>query len=223
MQIYQASIPYSNRILLDNIDGGRVLDVGGAEYVGRANAIAEKALAVVLLDVKPPSAEVSDKVKVYLARIEQAPASLGRFRHIVLSNVLEHLDSPVLAINRCVQLLEPAGTIHVLTPNCESLNRRIGVLIDEMKSIREIPEKEKLIGHLHTFTVSDMRNLLQEAGLLIRECRGVFLKPLPTPEMIKWPKARLEAYFEIASQIPPDLCHEVYFRAENQGKILSHA
>ena len=136
------------------------------------------------------------------------------FDHILMSNVLEHLDDPLSALKKATELLSKNGNLHILTPNCESLNRRIGVLMGAMDHIRVIPPNEVAIGHVQTFTVADMRDLLHRSGFTIRECRGVLLKPVPTPEMIQWSEERIKAFFEIASEVPAELCHEVYFRAK---------
>lgn len=214
MQMYSKSIPFSNKILQENISGGRILDIGGAHYPGRINLLSESADEAFLLDPEFPSQEMAPKVQYIGSKIEDAPSQYhGTFDNIIASNVLEHLEDPELAIKAIRKLLKPQGRLHILTPNCESLNRRIGVLMGAMDHIRVIPPNEVAIGHLQTFTVADMRSLLQANSFEIRTCRGVLLKPVPTPEMIQWPEERIKAYFEIAAEVPPELCHEVYFHA----------
>ena len=43
--------------------------------------------------------------------------SPGEFDAIVLADVLEHLDDPVDAIDRCARLLRPSGVLCVVTPD----------------------------------------------------------------------------------------------------------
>ena len=43
--------------------------------------------------------------------------SPGEFDAIVLADVLEHLDDPVDAIDRCARLLRPRGVLCVVTPD----------------------------------------------------------------------------------------------------------
>ena len=213
--MYAKSLPYSNRMLRVRMTGGgRLLDVGGAENPQRANAMADIFSEVILADLKPPWAPVKANVRFLECSIECiSPAGAGLFDHILLSNVLEHVRNPLEALRSVAGVLRPSGTIHILSPNCESLNRRIGVQMGILKSIREITPKEKAIGHLHMFTVPDVKAMVSNAGLALHECVGVFLKPVPTPEMIQWPEARIRAFFEIAPQVQSELCHEVYFRA----------
>ncbi|NQZ57774.1 MAG: class I SAM-dependent methyltransferase [Lentisphaeraceae bacterium] len=216
MQIYNISIAYSNRILKENISGGRVLDVGGAAGTPlRANFLAEFADEVVIVDPASPRQVMNNSVSHVAVLVEDLDVNeCGLFDHIVLSNVLEHMHQPQPALDTVAKLLKPCGSIHILTPNCESLNRRIGVHMGAMEHIRVIPPNEVAIGHVQTFTVSDMRNLIQQAGLKVRACQGVLLKPVPTPEMIEWPEERIKAFFDIAQEVPVELCHEVYFQAQ---------
>jgi 2-polyprenyl-3-methyl-5-hydroxy-6-metoxy-1,4-benzoquinol methylase len=214
MEIYQKSIVFSNKLLCRKISSGKVLDIGGAEYTGRANAVSINAESVTILDITHPRQNLAPKVTFKQKSVENLSPEDGLFDHIILSNVLEHLNDPLNALKKASTVLKKSGYIHILSPNCESLNRRIGVIMKELSSIREIPEKEKAIGHIQTFTVNDLRKLFKDAGLSELECRGIFLKPVPTPEMIKWPEERINAFFEIASQVPAELCHEVYFQLQ---------
>lgn len=214
MQIYEKSVHFSNALLKRKMIGGRVLDVGGAEYALRANEISENVDEVVILDIKPPELGLAGKVAFFELPVEKlTPDTLGYFDHILMSNVLEHLENPWEVVKKCAAVLSEKGNIHILSPNCESLNRRIGVIMGLLKSLREIPEKEVRIGHVHALSVQDIKDMLEQVALELAEVLGVFLKPVPTPEMITWPEERIRAFFEIAPQVPPELCHEVYFRA----------
>ncbi|MBI3986308.1 MAG: class I SAM-dependent methyltransferase [Lentisphaerae bacterium] len=213
MQMYLKSIAFSDRIVREHVRGGRLLDVGGGGQPRRSKELAEIADEVVVLDISPPVSPLAPGIRFLQLPVERLAPEHGPFDHVLLSNVLEHVEDPLRALRSVVGVLASAGRVHILSPNCESLNRRIGVLMGVLKSIREIPAGEIPMGHRQTFTVGDMRELIRQAGLELRECRGVFLKPVPTGEMIAWPEERIRAFFEIAAQVPPDLCHEVYFMA----------
>ena len=49
--------------------------------------------------------------------------SPGEFDAIVLADVLEHLDDPVAAIDRCARLLRPGGVLCIVTPDPSSVDR----------------------------------------------------------------------------------------------------
>ncbi len=215
MQMYNKSVPYSNRMLRARMGGGgRLLDVGGAANPARANALADLFSEVVILDRTRPRLSLRPNVHFLQCRVEDMDPEAGCFEHILMSNVLEHVADPPAALRIAASVLASSGSLHILSPNCESLNRRIGVRLGVLKHIREITSREKAMGHLHAITVAEVKAMISGAGLLLRECEGVFLKPLPTPEMILWPAPRIKAFFDVAAEVPPELCHEVYFRAE---------
>lgn len=214
MQIYNKSLPYSNAMLCARMaDGGRLLDVGGAANPGRANALAHLFSEVIIADPEQPRRPLQPNIRHLECLAEDIGPETGCFDHILMSNVLEHFSEPIQALLAVARALKPSGSIHILSPNCESLNRRIGVGMGILKNTREITPSEIKMGHLHAMTVPDVKKIIAEAGLVLHECIGVFLKPVPTPEMILWPEERIRAFFEIAPEIEPELCHEVYFRA----------
>jgi len=214
MQIYLKSIPYSMKLLTDSIKSGRVLDVGGAELPARANTISNTVEEVILLDVQKPIHPINENVTFLQAAVETLnPEKHGLFDHVILSNVLEHLDKPLTGFMAAASVLNNGGSVHILSPNCDSLNRRIGFLMGKLPAMRYIPEKEIAMGHKHALNVEDIISMIKTANLQLQECRGVFLKPVPTPEMIAWSEDRIKAFFDVATDIPPELCHEVYFKA----------
>lgn len=220
MRIYSLSTSYTNRLLLEKIKGGKILDVGGAYCPQRIEFLAANLpdAEFAMLDIADPIRPIDKKISFFKMPLEEAtPGKTGLFDHIILSNVLEHLDSPDIALKICASLLEKNGMIHILSPNCESLNRRIGLIMGKLSSIREIPEKEKEIGHKHAMSVQDIIDYIKDAGLVLEEHFGTLLKPVPTPEMIEWPPERIDAFFKIAPSVQPDLCHEVYFRARPEA------
>jgi len=48
-----------------------------------------------------------------------------RYDAIVLADVIEHLDDPVAAIDRCVELLAPGGSLLIVTPDPSSRTARL--------------------------------------------------------------------------------------------------
>lgn len=214
MEFYQKTLEYSNRMIASRLKkDGRLLDVGSAECPQRTAFLAGFCREAVMLDVQKPYFMPEGNLSFLMLPAEDAsPEKTGFFDDIILSNVLEHLDVPVKALQSMKTLMAPGASIHILSPNCESLNRRMGVQMGILKDIREIPEKEVSIGHKHAMSVADIEEMAAESGLKVLEKIGIVLKPLPTPEMLKWPEERLKALFELSPTLPPELCHEVYFR-----------
>jgi 2-polyprenyl-3-methyl-5-hydroxy-6-metoxy-1,4-benzoquinol methylase len=81
----------------------------------------------------------------------------GAFDVVVLADVLEHLDDPVGAIDRCAGLLRPGGVLCVVTPDPSSLTARVA--------------GARWWGYLPAHTVllprRTLRELLSAAGLVI--------------------------------------------------------
>ena len=50
---------------------------------------------------------------------------LDGFDVVVLADVIEHLDDPVAAVDRCAGLLRPGGVLCVVTPDPSSVTARI--------------------------------------------------------------------------------------------------
>jgi SAM-dependent methyltransferase len=118
------------RRVLDTIGrsapSGRLLDVGcghgllldearkrgyRTEGLELSEHAAEHARTALDLDVQPKT----------LADLPRKPS----YNAIVLADVLEHLDDPPQAIDRCARLLEPGGVLCIVTPDPGSRTARI--------------------------------------------------------------------------------------------------
>jgi SAM-dependent methyltransferase len=113
-------------LVAEAVPGGRLLDVGcghgllldearrrGFEVLGLelSRAAVRHAREVLRLDVR----------ELALENFE-APAS---FDVVVLADVLEHLEDPADAIERCTRLLAPGGVLCLVTPDPSSLTARV--------------------------------------------------------------------------------------------------
>ena len=81
-------------------------EVAGLELSARAAAHAREVLG---LDVREATLE----------------SVTGPFDAIVLADVIEHLDGPLAALDRCVSLLAPGGALCVVTPDPASRTARV--------------------------------------------------------------------------------------------------
>jgi SAM-dependent methyltransferase len=113
-------------LIAEQVSAGRLLDVGcghgllldearerGYETVGLelSRSAASHARAQLGLDVR--EAPVEDF------------ADADGFDVVVLADVLEHLEDPVAAVDRCAGLLRPGGVLCVVTPDPSSVTARI--------------------------------------------------------------------------------------------------
>jgi SAM-dependent methyltransferase len=113
-------------LIAEHVPAGRLLDVGcghgllldearrrGYEPVGLelSRAAAQHARDALGLDVRETPLESFD--------------ADDEFDVVVLADVLEHLDDPVAAIERCVRLLRDGGVLCVVTPDPASATARL--------------------------------------------------------------------------------------------------
>lgn len=144
--------------------GGRLLEVG----CGHGLLLDEARAA----GFEPLGLELSARAAAYarerldLDVREQTLASVGgrdRFDAIVLADVLEHLDDPIAALDRCVDLLAPGGSLCVVTPDPASRTARVA--------------GARWWGYLPAHTVlvprATLRALLEERGVEVVEDRSL--------------------------------------------------
>ena len=92
--------------------------------------------------------------KLFNATIESVPFSHGFFDAITCFHVLEHIDQPVLSLNKAFSLLKPGGIIIIEVPNIDSISFR---LFQKRWHPLDLPV------HVNHFNPSVLRILLEES------------------------------------------------------------
>ncbi len=134
------------------------------------------------------------------------------FDSIIMINILEHVDDPILFLKRAKDFLNPDGEVIVFVPNALSLNRRIGKAMGLIKSYYELSERDLAVGHKRFYDKDKLRNHIIRSGLKISEEGGVLLKPLSNSQMESWKPDIIEALYEVGKELP-DYCGPIYVRA----------
>jgi SAM-dependent methyltransferase len=110
---------------------------------------------------------LDDVLRMDLNREELVDAFPGHeFDCIVFGDVLEHLISPPTSLEHAVDKLAPNGCIIVSMPNIRHLTALYNIFISGT-----FPRKERGIfdrTHLRWFTISDARQLIEDAGLEVK-------------------------------------------------------
>ena len=125
----------ANRLLdliAPHVPGGRLLDIGCGHGLLLDEA-RRRGYATVGLELSREAARHAretlglDVREVPLEGFTEAGNgdSPGHFDAVVLADVLEHLDDPVDAIDRCAELLKPGGVLCIVTPDPSSLTARL--------------------------------------------------------------------------------------------------
>ena len=111
--------------ITDRVREGPVLDVGC--HTGEALvALRARGLEVAGLEPNPRAAAVvrARGLEVIEAPIEAAELPAERFRSVLLSQVLEHVEDPHLVLGKVRGALAAGGTAFIVVPNAESASRR---------------------------------------------------------------------------------------------------
>ena len=146
----------------------KVLDVGCASgYLARE--LKSKKVLVYGVETEPKMSLKAKKhcIKVVNCDIEKGeklPFSKGFFDVIVLGDILEHLRRPDLVLKKLKKYLRPGGRILISIPNVARIEIRLGLLLGRFNYQESGILKRD---HLRFFTLDSIREMIDEAGLLI--------------------------------------------------------
>ena len=142
----------------------------------------------------------------------------GKFDTINMTNLLEHVNNPVLLLENCKRNLNPGGRIIAQVPNANSITRRLGVLMEIIDSIENISSTERdKYGHQRVYTLDSLVRDAEAASLKVVEKGGILYKPFPNEMLLKickekgkeWTKKFLKALVEFGKDRPED-CAQLY-------------
>ncbi len=209
-------IGYGYQRIREWLHGERVLEMGCA------SGVMTRRLA---RDVR--QLEVLDAAQSYLDALAADPAlagvrrhralfedfqPTGRFSDIVMARALEHVPEPVPLLRRVREWLEPAGRLHVIVPNAQSLHRRVGVAMGLLDAVDQLSERDHRFGHVRVYDKPMLMGHLSQAGLSPIHFDGVFLKPLANAQLADWDEQLLDAFDEVGRALP-EWCAELYIVA----------
>jgi len=205
---------YIMKKTLELARGPRVLDVGCGDG-SLTKVLVEYFENVVGVDVSREKIDLA-KEAVHGAEFHESLfedfETKYRFDSIIMINILEHVEDPILCLDKARKLLMPEGCVIVFVPNALSLNRRIGKLMGLIESCYELTEKDIRVGHRRFYDASSLGKDILESGLVINEIGGLFLKPLSNKQMESWSYELCDALYSIGEELP-DYCGLVYARA----------
>lgn len=141
-----------------------------------------------------------------------------KFDTINMTNLLEHVDNPVTVLKNCKKHLAEDGVIIAQVPNCNSITRRLGVLMEIIPNIEDISDKERnYYGHKRVFTIDSLIHTGLDAGLHVTQIGGILYKPLPNEMLLEicrkqgkeWTSKFLKALDKFAEN-RADECAQIY-------------
>ena len=144
----------------------------------------------------------------------------GRYDHIVMTHVLEHLDDPVAVLRRVNQeWLAPQGRFFLVCPNANAPSRQIAVKMGLISHNAAVTRAEGLHGHRCTYSLDTLERDAVASGLRVVHRSGIFFKALAN---FQWDRllqtdivsqAYLDGCYKLGQQYP-DLCASIFLVCE---------
>jgi methionine biosynthesis protein MetW len=183
----------------------RVLDLGCASGALGAALKARQGCEVVGVELDPgyaADAEAKlDRVVCadleQLARREDLERDLGRFDALIAGDVLEHLVDPWSVLRVFAGLLEPGGSAVVSLPNIRYWDTLRQLVLRGTWPRQDFGIFDRT--HLRWFTLSDARELIEQAGLEVVEVSPQYrIRPIGSrfDSRIRWvDRTKLRGFF----------------------------
>ncbi|HWH08047.1 MAG TPA: methyltransferase domain-containing protein [Candidatus Thermoplasmatota archaeon] len=215
---------YELRRLVAALGAAPVLDVGCNDGALTA-AIAERVGARNVVGIDPMEGAVAEAkrrhphVEFHVGTLESFRTE-RRFGTLVVNSVLEHVPDAVGFLRRCRDLLVPGGTLLVTVPHAYSLHRRLGVAMGMLPDVHAFTPGDHAIGHQRVYDWPMLESHLKDAGFVVAERGGIFLKPLSNAQMEAWPKPIVDG-LDVLGREMPDLATMLYAKCLKPAEGLA--
>jgi len=125
----------------------------------------------------------------------QAPLPFedASFDVVVMTEVLEHLESYISVIHECGRVVRPGGYLLFTTPNIGRLHSRMQFLLTgKHKLIQrrvgwDIARQDLYAYHINPVDFPLLHTLLHQAGLSLKQLKFTHLKPKSLLYLLLWP------------------------------------
>lgn len=127
-----------------------------------------------------------------------------RYDCVIASFILEHIRDPVGLLTRARQW---SDKLVVVVGNANSYHRQIAVQMGIQTHLASLSARDKTVGHLYIFDLSDTRAMLHSAGWIPTAEKGLMLKTLPNSMLAKLDPAIIKAMCEI--EVAPEVAANI--------------
>src|SRR6185312_2182077 len=167
---------YMMRTLAPYFSLGKALEIGCFEGASTA-LFAEHFTDLTVLEasndlIDVARSNVPDSVIFVHGTIETAVMN-AVYDSIFLVHTLEHLDTPIEALERIASWLTPNGRLFVVVPNAQAASRQIAVRMGLIETNNSVTEGERIHGHRCTYSMDTLEHDVRSAGLKIESRGGV--------------------------------------------------
>tara|TARA_Y100000739_G_C20421064_1_gene378973 strand:+ start:37 stop:768 length:732 start_codon:yes stop_codon:yes gene_type:complete len=138
-----------------------------------------------------------------------------KYKNIVMTHVLEHLDDTQIVLKRIFNWLEDDGIFFVVCPNANAASRQIAVHMNLIEYNSAVTPAEWEHGHRITFNLDTLEHAVKKSGLKVIDRGGIFFKALAN---FQWDKVinqkivskqYLDGCYKLGDKYP-DLCSSIY-------------
>ena len=207
-------ILYRAKTLLPYFKGSKVLELGCADGL-MTEMLVKHFKRVVAVDGSSKFCDEvrsrikTDNLEVVCSLFEDFEVN-EKFDTIIMAHILEHVENRVQMLKLANNWLKDNGVILIDVPNANSIHRKAGVKMGLLKRVDELNELDKKLGHRRVYTWETLQKDIKEAGLKIKKCGGVFLKPLTNSQIEKWwTEEMMDAFYELGKEYP-EIAAEIY-------------
>ena len=125
---------------------------------------------------------------------ESLPLTNNSFDCVVLSEVIEHLETPQISIREAVRVLCPGGRLLITTPNYRSFWPLMEWTIDRLNMAPKMAGEQ----HISRFHLSSLKKMLVDSGLEIEYAGSIynlspFLSLVSTEQANNWLRRELSS------------------------------
>lgn len=128
---------------------------------------------------------------------------------VLALHVLEHVDRPQELARHLATWLRPGGLLIAVTPNAESIHRRLGRAMGLQTALDDLSDRDHLVGHQRVYDLDGLKADLTGSGLEVVSDFGYFVKPLANSQMLSWSRAVLDGLNVISTEVPSELCANI--------------
>jgi 2-polyprenyl-3-methyl-5-hydroxy-6-metoxy-1,4-benzoquinol methylase len=134
-----------------------------------------------------------------------------KFDTILMTMLLEHVDSPVAVLKNAKSLLKSDGRIIIQVPNANSFNRQLAKYMGLIQDLHELPKEQiEKYGHKRVYDIKMLIKDIEGAGLVPIHRTGIVLKPFTNAQMQlicngheeKWRCRFVDALAKIGERFP---------------------
>lgn len=132
------------------------------------------------------------------------------FDSIIMEHILEHVDKPVILLERVRNWLAPGGKLFIGVPNGNSIHRLVAVKMGLLEHPCQLNDRDYTLGHRRVYTPSTLREDIQKSGLFVENIGGVYFKPLSNGQIQdNWNEAMIQGFYELGKDFP-EFAAEIY-------------